>query len=145
MIFFRNQSQFSNVTENKPWTLSLWKAFHDSKQQLHFFNKQSVYKQLLSVYLKWNLQATGSFIRKNGLLILTTKNKEKNRTLGQGRSLFDKTFHNENKEKHFYQTTHFHNSISNFWGWGLIKKCNSCLCRKARFTQRIVVWTTHFD
>ena len=43
---FHNQSQFSNVIENKPWMLSLWKAFHDSKRKLHFFNKQPVYKQL---------------------------------------------------------------------------------------------------
>lgn len=37
--FSHNKYQFSNVTENKPWLLSLWKAFHNSKRRLHFFSK----------------------------------------------------------------------------------------------------------
>ena len=68
-----------------------------------------------------------------------------------GRSLFDETFYKENKEKHFYQT----NAIQLLTNFELtfimatlraeaqlqlpVKKCNSCLCCKARFTQMIVV------
>ena len=45
------------------------------------------------------MQATSSIIRKNNLLIETTGNKGGNRN----KIFIDKTFHNENKEKHIYQ------------------------------------------
>ena len=79
----------------------------------YFFHNQS---QVLSVTEKWNLQATSSFIEKNGLIIFTTRNKGHNKKWGRGRSLLDKTFYNENKEKYFYQTI-AKELLSNFELW----------------------------
>ena len=42
ITFFHIQFQFLSVIQNKLWTLSIWKAFHYSKRQLHFLNSNQL-------------------------------------------------------------------------------------------------------
>lgn len=42
ITFFHIQFQFLSVIESKPSTLSIWKAFHNSKRQLHFLNSNQL-------------------------------------------------------------------------------------------------------
>ena len=51
--------------------------------------------------MKGNLQGSISLIRKNFLLILTTKNEGENEKKGRERSLFDKTFYNVKQREKF--------------------------------------------